>query len=290
VKISYKEKNFQSESLTIIAQANVIINEYQEQGFRLTLRQLYYQFVARGYIENTQRSYKRLGSLVNDGRLAGLVDWDAIEDRTRNIQALPYWTEPQDIIRAAAKQFRFDRWAGQDYRVEVWIEKDALAGVIENVCNKYRVPFFSCRGYTSQSELWAAATRFVEHEGNNQQGVIVHLGDHDPSGIDMTRDIKDRFDIFGADVEVVRIALNMDQVNELRPPPNPAKLTDTRSAEYIKNYGTESWELDALDPAYMEKIIEAQITERIDKSLWNAAAQREEDARAKIAAIADNWE
>ena len=288
MEIAYIHKAFKAQSLIDIARANEIIVEYQEQGFRLTLRQLYYQFVARGLIENTQRSYKRIGSLVNDGRLAGLVDWDAIEDRTRNLQAQPHWDSPQEIIRGAAKQFRLDKWADQGYRMEVWIEKDALTGVIEGTCNQFDVPYFSCRGYVSQSELWGAAQRFLGHQDNDQRGVVIHLGDHDPSGIDMTRDIADRFKVFGADVEVVRVALNMPQVDEIQPPPNPAKVTDSRFRAYMMEYGEESWELDALEPAFISSIIAKEIAKRTDTDKWMDTLMAENEAKEQMEKIADD--
>jgi hypothetical protein len=81
--IKYKDFNFRSASLSVIELANSIIAEYQAQGYDLTLRQLYYQFVARGIIPNSDAEYKKLGSVINDGRLAGLIDWDSITDRTR---------------------------------------------------------------------------------------------------------------------------------------------------------------------------------------------------------------
>ena len=94
------DRTFHRKSLTVIEHADAIIKEYQEQGFVLTLRQLYYQFVARSLIPNRQAEYKRLGQIVNDGRLAGLLDWEGIEDRTRNLQARPHWFSPADTIRA----------------------------------------------------------------------------------------------------------------------------------------------------------------------------------------------
>src|SRR5262249_10346260 len=157
------------------------------QGYNLTLRQLFYQFVSRDLIPNNVRSYKRLGSIINDARLAGLIDWSAIEDRTRNLHELPCWRTPAGIIRSCAQQYRTDLWAKQENRVEVWIEKEALAGVFERVCDELRVPFFSCRGYTSQSEMWVAGHRLKRIIDAGQRPVILHFGDHDPSGMDMTR-------------------------------------------------------------------------------------------------------
>lgn len=176
-QIAYIDKNFSDGSLEIIARANVICADYQAQGFDLTLRQLYYQFVSRGLIANRQSEYKRLGDIVNNGRLAGLIDWDYIVDRTRNLQSLAHWQSPQQIIGAVAEQYRHDLWARQPYRVEVWIEKDALVGVIAGACDRNDVPYFSCRGYTSQSELHGAAMRLVGYEKDGQDTVVIHLGD-----------------------------------------------------------------------------------------------------------------
>ena len=162
------EKSFATASLDIIRQANAIIRDYAAQGFRLTLRQLYYQFVARDLIPNTQRSYKRLGNIISDARLAGLVDWDAIEDRTRNLESNPHWDDPAAIIAAAARSFRLDKWETQPCRVEVWIEKEALVGVIERICRNLDVDYFACRGYVSQSEQHAAGKRFAGYLQDGQ--------------------------------------------------------------------------------------------------------------------------
>lgn len=178
--ITYVSKNFSSSSLEIIEVANRIIEEYQEDGYSLTLRQLYYQFVARDILPNSMQSYKRLGSIINDARLAGLVSWTAIEDRTRNLVSSPHWESPAEILRAAASQYKEDLWATQPYRPEVWIEKEALVGVVAGICEELRVPYFACRGYTSQSEAWAAAQRFKEYSENRQVPIVLHLGDHRP--------------------------------------------------------------------------------------------------------------
>ena len=264
-KIQYIRKRFSKSSLNIINQANNIIVEYEEQGFSLTLRQLYYQFVSRDFIANKQTEYKRIGSIVNDARLAGLIDWYSIEDRTRNLEALSHWCNPSDIVQTCINQYRIDKWENQKYWLEVWIEKDALTGIIQDICHKHDVPYFSCRGYTSQSEMWTASQRLLHHaQENDQIPVIIHLGDHDPSGIDMTRDIMDRLNLFSLDfrgegARVKRIALNMDQVEQYKPSPNPAKTTDSRYQAYIMEYGGDSWELDALEPGVIVGLIDKTI-------------------------------
>lgn len=269
-RIAYINRWFSNGSKQIIEHANEIIGEYLDQGFDLTLRQLYYQFVARDLIANKQSEYKRIGSIVNYARLAGLIDWDAIVDRTRSLRSLAHWTSPGEIIAACASQYRIDKWAPefQKYRPEVWIEKDALTGVIRKVCNNFDVPYFSTRGYTSQSEAWAAGHHRIKGcLDRGQTPIIIHLGDHDPSGLDMTRDIGERINLFaGDDVEVRRIGLNMDQVHKFNPPPNPAKTTDSRATWYIAEFGHDSWELDALEPRVISDLISDTIMAIRDES------------------------
>lgn len=294
-KIAYITKNFREDTLTIIAQANLIIDEYTARGFDLTLRQLYYQFIARDlfpsswedpgtHSTNNQRSYKRLGDMINNARLAGLIDWLAITDRTRNLRQLSAWESPNQILRAIAQQYRIDKWKDQDNQIECWIEKDALLGTIEGVCNRLQIPYFSCRGYVSQSEMWVAAERLKAH---HKTATILHLGDHDPSGIDMSRDIEDRLRMFGVrDLTVDRIALTEAQITQYNPPPNPAKESDARWQNYVDSTGfTDSWELDALDPTVLADLIEDAVLSLRDDDLWDDAVERERGERAQIATI-----
>jgi hypothetical protein len=283
---------FRRSSLDIIEKANTIIEDYQQRGFTLTLRQLYYQFVARGLIPNAQSEYKRLGKIVNDGRLAGRIDWSAIEDRTRNIETPNVWRSPSAIIDAVARQYKEDLWKTQDTYVEVWVEKEALVGVIEGICDEYRVPYFACRGYASQSELFSAGERFRRAWNTKKSGVILHLGDHDPSGLDMTRDVKERMDVMVGFswVDVRRLALNMDQIEEYNPPPNPAKDTDARFEGYQEEFGDSSWELDALDPDAIADLIRDQLEEIVDPAAWAEAQRTEHESVASLQRVADRWD
>lgn len=291
-RICYVEKRFNAKSVARIRAANTIIAEYMAAGFELTLRQLYYQFVARDLIPNTEKSYKNLGDLISDARLAGLIDWDAIQDRNRFLRGNPHWESPDEIVQACADQYRVDLWAGQSYRPEVWVEKDALVGVVEKACRPLDVPFLSCRGYTSQSEMWRAGRRLKHYaEVTGQTPIVIHLGDHDPSGIDMTRDITERLCMFAEqDIEVRRIALNMDQIEEYSPPPNPAKVTDSRFEAYRERYGDESWELDALEPQVIVDLIEETINEIRDERPWKRAVRRQDEGREQLQSVAGNWE
>lgn len=288
--ICYVPKNFSASSRAIIDKANEIIAEYQAQGYDLTVRQVYYQFVARGWLANKQTQYKRLASIIKHARLAGEIDWHSIVDRTRFLRSEQSWDSGGEIVRACAANFHFSRWDDQPNRCEVWIEKDALVGVIEAECQRLDVPFYACRGYSSHSEQWRAGRRFKDYTVAGQNVVIFHLGDHDPSGIDMTRDNQVRLDMFSNyGVEVRRLALNMDQVELYDPPPNPAKMTDSRVEGYIDAFGTDCWELDALEPRVINTLIREEIEALIDWDLWSETEGREEEVKAKLQEVADNW-
>lgn len=308
-KIAYEEKRISDRLLVMIVIANRIIKEYIEAGYRLTLRQLYYQFVARGLFPDDRRwtwtgtkwkkdlegtknadpNYKWLGSLINNGRLAGLIDWTAIEDRTRAMKENSHWNSPADIVDSAATSYGIDLWEGQSKRVEVWVEKEALAGVVERPSSKIDVPWFCCRGYVSQSAMWRAAMRLCAWERQGAETVVIHLGDHDPSGVDMSRDIEDRLRLFGADTTVERIALNVDQIEELNPPSDPAKLSDSRAADYIARYGDKSWELDALDPAYLDNLISQAIEIHVDREMYEDRIERQEEERTRLEKVAEDF-
>lgn len=292
MKQQFLDLKFRGESESLIRKANEIITAYAAQGYRLTLRQLYYQFVARDLIPNTEKSYKRIGELISNGRLAGLIDWDAIEDRTRNLKTAPHWSTPADIIQAAAQSFRIDKWQHQPNRVEVWVEKDALVGVLQPVCTRHDVSYFACRGYVSQSEMYDTGRRIARYIKAGQDVTIIHLGDHDPSGIDMTRDLRDRLAMFlqGLGADVNRIALNWDQIEAYKPPPNPAKTTDARFASYADRFGDESWELDALEPRVLDALIDQHIEALKDPEIWAQAVAEETEGRELLALAADHWE
>jgi len=288
-RIAYRDKRFTDDTITVIDQANAILHEYERQGFTLTLRQLYYQFVARDILPNTDKSYNRLGNIINDARMAGLVDWNHLIDRTRNLRALTHFEGVADALHRTAGWYHIDFWQRQNVRPEVWIEKDALVGVIEGVCRELDVPYFSCRGYTSQSEMWRAGRRLLDWHRMGYETHIIHLGDHDPSGIDMSRDIFDRLEMFMGGTKFQRIALNMDQIEQYAPPPNPAKQTDSRCAAYIERFGHESWELDALEPKVLTGLIAGAVVALRDEAIYQEDLQREANAKGRLDELARRW-
>jgi hypothetical protein len=219
-----------------------------------------------------------------------MIDWDATEDRTRTLITHASWDSPQDIVSAVAQQYREDLWEGQKYRPEVWVEKAALLGVIEPICDEYRVPYFASIGNNSQSEQYKAGKRFARHLQDRLVPVVLHLADHDPNGVDMTRDNRDRLVMFaGQDFEVRRIALNIEQVRRYRPPPNFAKETDTRFAAYAAEFGEKCWELDALSPTVIADLIRNELVGMIDERSWQRSLSNERRGRALLGKVAKNW-
>jgi hypothetical protein len=315
MKITYKARNFRSEASRIITQADDILTRYDADGFVLSLRQLYYQFVAKNIIPNTERSYKRLGSIVNDARLAGLLDWDMMKDRTREHHENPHWPSISSILHSAAQSFAVDKWETQPYRAEVWVEKDALLDVVAQACEPEDVSYFSCRGYTSQSAMWEAAQRIETHLQNGFRVQVFHLGDHDPSGIDMSRDIESRLRMFlggerdcfcedcmtcrdypgEAEANQVgfnftRIALSKQQIKDNNLPPNPTKITDSRASSYVRKHGNKSWELDALDPHQIVNLIQGEIADIRRLPEWEKQVERELDGQVALRNIASEIE
>lgn len=290
---AYKNLSFKSESLERIATINAVIKDFMSQGFRLSVRQLYYQLVAAAIIENTERSYKRTADLINNARIAGLMDWDAIEDRGRDIELKTRWTGGDQIVQAAADSYHMDMWINQPVRVFCVVEKAALAGVLGGVCRKLDIPLLAARGYPSVSIVRDMVREHILpaiHAGQN--AVLLHLGDHDPSGKDMTRDLEERIAMFlegEGHCEVNRQALNIDQVRRLKPPPNPAKITDSRAKAYIREFGAESWELDALKPQYLVKLVDDEVSALVDDDAWAEREAEVEDIRERLQASADSF-
>lgn len=293
MKQKFIDHKFNNASLKVIETANGILSEYEAMGYRLSLRQLYYQLVARDLIENSVKSYKRIGNLISDARLAGMVDWGMIKDRGRETVIPTAWTSPAHIVRAAAEQFRVDRWQGQPCHVEVMVEKDALSGILEPVCRNLHVRFTANKGYSSSSAMYEAGKRIakaMDHYGRNVH--LFYLGDHDPSGIDMTRDIRERLGMFAESkkIKVHRLALNYEQVEQWQPPENPAKETDSRYKAYEEEFGTSSWELDAVEPRTLAELVRVGINDLIDRDQWDKILDTESEMRDELRSFADDYE
>jgi hypothetical protein len=283
----------QRKTLVLVDQITSICEELDAQGYELTVRQLYYQLVARDIIPNNFKSYKQIVDVTDNARLSGRLDWRYIVDRTRAAyRSDGIDTSPEDAIELTARAYSRALWETQPNHVEVWVEKEALSGIVSQAATGVRAIHFANRGYVSQSEMYAAGQRFRNYGRRGKNNYVIHLGDHDPSGIDMTRDIQDRLLMFAGQYApiVKRVALNMDQIQQYDPPPNFAKTTDSRYADYEAQFGDESWELDALNPQTLDALISSEVLSLRDESLWEEAEAQQERERAELRAVADNWQ
>ena len=310
--IQYVEYKPKPKAAALIVQCNRILDEMSDRGYTLTLRQLYYQLVTENLIENNIKSYNSLKGIVSSARDGGMIDWNHIQDRGRSVRSFPHWDDPGDFIRHVVPQFRVDRWEDQPRRIEVWVEKEALVDVVARPARQWDVPYFANKGYVSASAAWAAGRRFMRYGFDQQDVTILHLGDHDPSGIDMTRDITERLwqysrmteddseghqddtntsgDPHRVDIQIRRLALNMDQVEDLNLQPNPAKLTDSRAPDYCRQFGEDSWELDAIPVERIEQIIADAIQEIVDQDRYDARVELEQDYDRQMRDLPPNWD
>lgn len=274
-------------SLATINKANKIIEDYQAQGYVLSLRQLYYRMVTYNLIPNTHNSYKHLGKVLSRARTMGLVDWDALEDRVRGVHSFGNSASPETAGKYSETiHEKYVEWIWRDQNAYVLFmyEKDALSGVMERVCGKWRVPIFACRGYNSTTEAFELGKRLSYYRDQGKEIHVFHLGDHDPSGQDMTRDNEYRIGVYmrDPDFQLKRIALNMDQIRKYNPPPQPNKKKDSREPGYAATHGEHSWEVDALEPSVLSEIVDAAVEPLCDKEKFDAAIKRELEQRARI--------
>lgn len=292
MKEAFIDRKFSATNAAMIQYINRVLWEYRQQGYRLSLRQLYYQLVARDRIPNSLRSYKNIGNLVSNARQAGLIDWDMIEDRNRETAIPAHWDNPGHIVRAAADQFRIDKWESQPYHIEAMVEKDALSGVLEPVCRSLDIGITANKGYSSSSTMYEIGKRIYQRQREGKTICILYLGDHDPSGIDMTRDVRERLELYSQlyrQVEVDRLALNWEQIEIWRPPENPAKENDARYKNYVSRFGESSWELDAVEPAQLGNLVREAVLARRDEKLYQDAIDREHGMRKKLLEFAASY-
>lgn len=299
----YKPK---ADGMALLHEIQDIVEDYGKQGLTLTLRQLYYQCVTKNLIRNEEKQYKRVGDIVSRARRGGMLPWNAIEDRVRQPEMPSEFNNLRDLIDAAFRSYRLPRLKGQETYVELWVEKDALAGVLAPLARAYHVVLMVNRGYSSTSAMYAAGTRIRDSckRLGAKRALVLYLGDHDPSGEDMVRDVSERLREYansgyllyqtadakikahlrGAStpITVRKIALTKEQVNTYNPPPNPAKLSDSRAAKYVEIHGAQSWEVDALPPVTLRQIIEDELGSTIDDDLVREIVRTEESDKRRL--------
>ena len=257
-----------------------VLDAAQAEGYRLTLRGVYYQLVARGIIPNSLPAYKSLSRALTKARWWGWIEPDALDDVSRPRAIRPAWDSPTDALDDVARVFRRDWWEDSDPAVEVWAEKAAVATVMEPVAYRYGVPFLACRGFLSLTAVVEAAARY-----RDRAVLLLYCGDHDPSGMAMDVDIERRMARCGADVRVERVALTREQVAAHNLPPNVTKKKDSRA----KAYGDKrSWELDALP----QRVLSGLVREAVERHLPPDLAERQQrdaEDRARLGELARTW-
>ena len=276
--------HWETDAETLTDQITTIVDYYRSISIRLTNRQLYYQLVGKDLIPNAHEVYKRICTFLTDLRYAGIIDWSAIEDKSRVPIKHAEWENVSDLIESAVGAYRLPRWQDQDYYVEMYCEKEAGVNVLETISNKYHIYFGFNKGYSSASAMYDLAQRVSIQINGGKRVIILYFGDHDPSGLDMIRDIRDRIKEFvtqgkwpvDPDFEIIPVSLTMEQIEEYNPPANPAKITDPRAKWYIKQFGQVSWELDAIDAIELRRIAEEAVLEYVDMDLYNEWVRKEQ--------------
>lgn len=259
-----------------------ILDVFDEQEPPLTVRQVYYQLTVKGAIPKTEAGYRSTCYHLKHMRLDGTVPYGWLADNAR------YQLKPDSYPGMAAaldrfrKAYRRDLWAQQPDYVEIWVEKDALAGVISRVTSEFDVPLYVARGYSSMSFLFEAAEGIKAH---GKRAFVYHFGDYDPSGVDAAFKIRDGLREHGADIEFERAAVTTEQIDAYQLPTRPTKKRDPRA----KTWGDRpSVELDAMPAPLLRQLVQDAIVQHIDADEWRRAQRTERLERETLQTIISN--
>lgn len=294
--VEYKAIALRGKALKMVRQAIEIFDDPENAGQVMTLRQLYYQFISRDLFPNNKLSYRKLARVMSDARIAGLIDWDFIEDRGRMPVEWATQESPEAAVKSALENFNLDHHVGQKNHVELWVEKDALSGVLRPLAAKFQTVLSVNKGFSSSSAVRMAADRMIAiHAAYDRPTTVLYVGDFDPSGEDMTRDLITRLEMFGVqDLTFRKIALTTEQIKQYKLPTNPVKASsrpdgkfdgqkgsDPRGKAYVKKHGRFSWEVDALKNSVLQKVITDEITALLDMKLFDAITAKQDKMRAE---------
>jgi len=264
----------QKKTIDLINAAYEILSAFNP----MTVRQVYYQLVSRQVIKNNQGQYKAVSDALVYARQEGIIPWNWIEDRLRRPRLVSMWADLADFTDTAVNAYKRDIWTSQKNYFEVWLEKDALSGVFENVLGGYGVTLNVGRGYDGWDSIYNAARRF----GNSQNKTILYFGDLDPSGEDMVRSLAERLTFFGCCPEIIKCALNLDDVQRYNLPPAFTKKTDTRRAAYVAEFGDLAVELDALPAEVLQTRLKKEVEARLDIEAFNKVLELERADKAAL--------
>ncbi len=265
------------------------MHELTERFERMTVRQVYYQMETSGVVEKTEGGYRQVQQQVLRMRQEGVLSWDFITDGTRWQRKPASYSSAEYYLRHVCSSYRRDLWQRQDVRIEIWLEKDALADVIWGVAAAWDVPLMVSRGQSSATFLHSAAV--AAREAFRQAGVttfIYALYDFDAGGERAYRTVEREIPGYapGVPVHVERLAVTERQVQEWNLPTRPAKKSDPEAAKW----GDVAVELDAIDPDQLIELVQEAIVSHIDADAWQVEQAVEREEQAGVLALADAWE
>jgi len=280
----------------LLEHVQLVLNELRS-FWPLTLRQLYYQLVSRGIIENSLGEYKQLSDLLAKARLGGLVPWEALEDRARTILRPGGYANQQEYIKAELAGFlsyyRRDLAQSQPHALELWIEKDALSQIVYNVAWSYRIPVVVARGFSSVSYLHECRSRVERNAKVGKRTKILYFGDLDPSGWEMLPAMLRTLQVemgLGDLVEGIRCALLPSQVEQYQLPRSidAMKESDPRTPKFKAMLRQQGYpddlavELDALPPALLQGLVQQAIEANLDMALFEEERRLQDVERAHL--------
>lgn len=277
MKENFDHTRLQARTIEKLVRINDVVEEYEAMGLVLSVRQLYYQAVSRGFIENNADEYNGFANLVRDGRMNGIIDWDMIEDRSRVPHKGFGVTGVPGFINTMIGIYKRKRWEGQPEYIELAIEKDAIREIVAPFCDEYGLTLMVTRGYPSVTMVYDCRNRMLNQ---NRPCRIIYAGDHDCTGVDIDRSFEETLNKMGARVTFERIALNLDQTDGLYP--NPTKEGDTRCKKYVEKYGKVGWEVDALPPERLSEIFQSSIKNHLDSKIYQDVLNQEKEDLEKL--------
>lgn len=285
-KFTWTSKQF--DKLIKVREVLQNLNEYKP----LTLRQIFYQLVGAGHIENTVSEYTMLSTLLKWARIHGYVPWSDIEDRVRDYHSGRGWNDKRDFIKSEMssllRYYRRDLIQSQPKYIEVWVEKDALSSIFTKAAAPYCVSVVVCRGFSSISFLHDFEKRLKAYSADKEP-VMLYFGDFDPSGVEMLDAMKTTLnqELGLSGIVFKRISLLRQDIYDYQLPhsPNALKTTDSRAKKHVERFGELAVELDALRPDVLHKKIQKAIEAELDMELFRQERDKYQVELNEIAEI-----
>lgn len=278
-------RRFGHKKATIMLAASGILSE----EYPMTVRQVYYRLYSQGWITNSQASYDLVGGALVAARQIGLIEWHKIEDRVRKPRHVSMWDDLENFLEAVKQSYKRDVWKDQDNYIEIWLEKDALSGIVEDECAKNGVTLNVARGYDGWSSIYYAQERFKEIEADGKNITILYLGDYDPSGLQMEVSLSERFSWFGLYPDIHRIGITYEDIKQYNLPEEPGKRSDSRYDWMERTFGHAiQVELDALPVNVLRQRITDEIDKRLDGDLLEEVEEEEEEEVTLLSRIIEN--